>query len=131
MQPPSTTREDTTASCHARCAPFRRPVFKFGRKMDVNLGIRCRPDPPCTHRLDRSDPCDDIPHAYSPSPGQEAMSSLAVVAAPPHPLADEHSGLQHLALLAASVARLNDIVLITEADPCDEPGPRIVFVNDA
>ncbi|WP_324778589.1 bifunctional diguanylate cyclase/phosphodiesterase [Thiobacillus sedimenti] len=38
---------------------------------------------------------------------------------------------QHLALLEASVARLNDIVLITEADPCDEPGPRIVFVNDA
>ncbi|MBS0331118.1 MAG: hypothetical protein JSR30_14820 [Proteobacteria bacterium] len=50
------------------------------------------------------------------------MSSLDVVDAPPHPLADEHSGLQQLALLEASVARLNDIVLITEADPCDEPG---------
>lgn len=59
------------------------------------------------------------------------MSSLDAVDAPPHPLADENSGLQQLALLEASVARLNDIVLITEADPCDEPGPRIVFVNDA
>ena len=38
---------------------------------------------------------------------------------------------QQLALLEASVAHLNDIVLITEADPHDEPGPRIVFVNDA
>jgi len=38
---------------------------------------------------------------------------------------------QQLALLEASVAHLSDIVLITEADPCDEPGPRIVFVNDA
>ena len=38
---------------------------------------------------------------------------------------------QQLALLEACVARLNDIVLITEADPYDEPGPRIVFVNDA
>ena len=38
---------------------------------------------------------------------------------------------QQLALLETSVARLNDIVLITEADPLDEPGPRIVFVNDA
>ncbi|MBL9188445.1 MAG: PAS domain S-box protein [Opitutaceae bacterium] len=36
-----------------------------------------------------------------------------------------------LILLEASVARLNDIVLITEAEPQDEPGPRIVFVNDA
>jgi len=29
------------------------------------------------------------------------------------------------------LALLNDIVLITEAEPQDEPGPRIVFVNDA
>lgn len=36
-----------------------------------------------------------------------------------------------LRLLETSVARLNDIVLITEAEPIDEPGPRIVFVNDA
>ncbi len=44
----------------------------------------------------------------------------------------QHAPLpQQLALLEASVARLNDIVLITEADPYDEPGPRIIFVNDA
>ena len=36
---------------------------------------------------------------------------------------------QHL--LQACVANLNDIVLITEAEPFDEPGPRIVFVNEA
>lgn len=34
-------------------------------------------------------------------------------------------------LLATAVSRLNDIVLITEAEPLDQPGPRIVFVNDA
>jgi PAS domain-containing protein len=38
---------------------------------------------------------------------------------------------QQLRLLEAAVARLNDVVLITEADPLDEPGPRIVFVNPA
>lgn len=38
---------------------------------------------------------------------------------------------QHLHLLDASVARLNDIVMITEAAPHEEPGPRIVFVNHA
>ncbi|UQA60301.1 hybrid sensor histidine kinase/response regulator [Polyangium aurulentum] len=39
--------------------------------------------------------------------------------------------VQRLRLLETAVAQLNDIVLITEARPIDEPGPRIVFVNAA
>lgn len=39
--------------------------------------------------------------------------------------------LSNFKLLATAVSRLNDIVLITEAEPIDQPGPRIVFVNDA
>jgi PAS domain S-box-containing protein len=38
---------------------------------------------------------------------------------------------ENLRLLETCIARLNDIVIITEAGPIDEPGPRIVFVNDA
>lgn len=38
---------------------------------------------------------------------------------------------EQLHLLESCVSRLNDIVLITEAEPIDEPGPRILFVNDA
>lgn len=38
---------------------------------------------------------------------------------------------EQLMLLNAAVSRLNDIVLITEAEPIGEPGPRTVFVNDA
>jgi PAS domain S-box-containing protein len=38
---------------------------------------------------------------------------------------------QQLNLLNTCVSNLNDIVLITKADPIDEPGPRIVFVNEA
>ncbi len=39
---------------------------------------------------------------------------------------------EKLALLAAAVARQNDILLITEAEPIDAPdGPRIVYVNEA
>ncbi len=38
---------------------------------------------------------------------------------------------QRMILLNACVSNLNDIVLIMEADPIDEPGPRIVFVNEA
>jgi PAS domain S-box-containing protein/diguanylate cyclase (GGDEF)-like protein len=34
-------------------------------------------------------------------------------------------------LLNTSLSRLNDIVMITEAEPVDDPGPRIIYVNDA
>ena len=36
-----------------------------------------------------------------------------------------------LQLLETSISHLNDALLITEAEPVDEPGPRIVFVNAA
>ena len=38
---------------------------------------------------------------------------------------------QQLKLLGTCVTRLNDVVMISEADTLDEPGPRVVFVNDA
>jgi PAS domain S-box-containing protein len=36
-----------------------------------------------------------------------------------------------LRLLQTAIAHLNDVVIITDAEPIDDPGPRIVFVNDA
>jgi diguanylate cyclase (GGDEF)-like protein/PAS domain S-box-containing protein len=42
-----------------------------------------------------------------------------------------HKEQEQLRLLESSIARLNDIVIITEAGPFNEPGPRIVFVNEA
>jgi PAS domain S-box-containing protein len=36
-----------------------------------------------------------------------------------------------LRLLEAAVTRMNDILLITEAEPISSPGPRIVYVNEA
>ncbi|MGZ5848149.1 MAG: putative bifunctional diguanylate cyclase/phosphodiesterase, partial [Ramlibacter sp.] len=38
---------------------------------------------------------------------------------------------EQLRLLEGSISRLNDIVIITEAGPFSDPGPRIVFVNEA
>lgn len=37
----------------------------------------------------------------------------------------------HLRLMETCIAHLNDIVVITEAEPFDKPGPKILFVNDA
>ena len=36
-----------------------------------------------------------------------------------------------LKLLRTAIAQLNDIVIITKAEPLDKPGPEIVFVNEA
>ncbi|WP_411880695.1 PAS domain S-box protein [Polaromonas sp. YR568] len=44
---------------------------------------------------------------------------------------EQHEAQEHLRLLESCVSRLNDLVLITEAQPIDAPGPRIVFVNNA
>lgn len=44
---------------------------------------------------------------------------------------ERHAAEEHLRLLENSIATLNDIVLITEAEPLSYPGPRIVFVNEA
>jgi diguanylate cyclase (GGDEF)-like protein/PAS domain S-box-containing protein len=44
---------------------------------------------------------------------------------------ERHQSQQHLRLLETGIARLNDIVMITEAEPIDGLGPRILFVNDA
>ncbi len=38
---------------------------------------------------------------------------------------------QRLALMSQCIANLNDAVMITEAEPLSEPGPKIVFVNEA
>ncbi|MBC5765149.1 sensor domain-containing protein [Ramlibacter albus] len=44
---------------------------------------------------------------------------------------ERHRADEQLRLLEGSIARLNDIVIITEAGPFGNPGPRIVFVNEA
>jgi PAS domain S-box-containing protein len=38
---------------------------------------------------------------------------------------------QELALLSSCLSNLTEIVMVIQAEPIDEPGPRILFVNDA
>jgi diguanylate cyclase (GGDEF)-like protein/PAS domain S-box-containing protein len=46
-------------------------------------------------------------------------------------ITEQRMAQQELELLHSSIARVKDIVMITEAAPLAEPGPRIVFVNKA
>jgi PAS domain S-box-containing protein len=40
-------------------------------------------------------------------------------------------GEEHLKLLESAITNTADSILITEAEPINEPGPRIIYVNDA
>jgi PAS domain S-box-containing protein len=44
---------------------------------------------------------------------------------------EAHRADQELRLMQACVAQLNDVVVVTAAEPLDAPGPNIVFVNQA
>jgi diguanylate cyclase (GGDEF)-like protein/PAS domain S-box-containing protein len=71
---------------------------------------------------------------YSHVPYTPSASELELVGSCSHVVGiaiERHKSQQNLKLLETSISRLNDIVLITEAEPIDEPGPRILFVNDA
>lgn len=46
-------------------------------------------------------------------------------------ITEQRAAEAQLRLLEAAVTRINDIVIITEADPLDAPGPRIVYANPA
>src|ERR1700676_1944005 len=38
---------------------------------------------------------------------------------------------QQLALLSSCLSNLTEIVMVIQAEPIDEPGPKILFVNEA
>ncbi|OXR50332.1 hybrid sensor histidine kinase/response regulator [Pusillimonas sp. T2] len=61
-------------------------------------------------------------HAY-PSP-----EGLAVYF---QDLTERRAAQAQVRLLELAISRLNDVVIITEAEPIEAPGPRVVFVNDA
>lgn len=77
-----------------------------------------------------------------PQPGGEAVEVTLTASPLPGGLVGtaqrttpEESGQHHtrrqLALLESVLAHANDAVLITEAEPVDQPGPRIVYANAA
>jgi PAS domain S-box-containing protein len=62
---------------------------------------------------------------YSDADGRQ-VSSIMV-----RDVSERHRAEAGLRLMQACVEHLNDAVIVTEAEPLREPGPRIVFVNAA
>ena len=65
------------------------------------------------------------------SPIQDAAGKAIGVSKVVRDISARKKADQHLRLLNTCISNLNEIVMITEANPVDEPGPRIVFVNEA
>ena len=79
-------------------------------------------------RPDRERPIWVLCNAYPARGAQQAIEQVIVTFVD---VTERVAATDGLRLLGAAVERLNDVVMITEAEPVEEPGPRIVFVNAA
>ena len=65
------------------------------------------------------------------SPIKDAGGKVIGVSKVARDITQRKKSEQQLRLLNTCVANLNEIILVTEAEPIDEPGPKIVYVNAA
>lgn len=104
-----------------RPAPHMTNRTSFGRPVP-DAGSATLPSAPATQAVETG---TDSPPAPTWRPGAE-LATLAVNIARHAVGADER-----LRLLESVVVHCNEMVLVTELDPLDEPGPRILYVNPA
>jgi PAS domain S-box-containing protein len=79
-------------------------------------------------RVDLPRPLWVLVDAY---PLRDAQGQIEQVVVTFSDITERKEAEEELHLLATAVASLNDVVMITEADPLDPPGPRVQFVNEA
>jgi PAS domain S-box-containing protein len=99
--------------------PVQRVLAGGAPLHDLLLGVR---------RPDRARPLWVLCNGFLLHNAEGGVASVVITITD---ISERRQAEEELRLLAASVARLNDVVMITEADPVAAPGPRIVFVNAA
>lgn len=65
------------------------------------------------------------------SPAEEEVTLIRAITKTIGIAIEKQKASEQIHLLESAISRLNDIVLISEAEPIKEPGPVVVFVNDA
>jgi len=80
------------------------------------------------HRIVR--PGGEIRHVHERGEWQETHG-IGMLAGTVQDITEQHLRQEKFELLHNCISRVQDIVMITDAEPYDEPGPRIVFVNHA
>lgn len=84
-----------------------------------------------TARITLPDDCGDLREVELQARGR-ACAEGTIFDGVVRPLPPQQASLvARLRLLEAAAQHANDVVVITEAEPLDQPGPRIVYVNDA
>jgi diguanylate cyclase (GGDEF)-like protein/PAS domain S-box-containing protein len=86
------------------------------------------------HRIDRPDGEVRYVHERATLERPELLEKRdrwRILAGTIQDITERRRSQELLHLIETCISRLNDAVVITEAYPLDEPGPRIAFVNDA
>lgn len=117
---PEVLPPEASAICMAALHEANETGFSAGRQIEIPIGSELRWFELSVSRRNESQPHDQ----------RFIMISRDITERKQFELRLQRSDDQ-LRLLEVCVSNLNDIVLITEAEPFNEPGPRIVFVNDA
>jgi PAS domain S-box-containing protein len=81
----------------------------------------------CQHRKDGS----TIDIIFSAAPLLDSHGQINGMVAVIADITEQKQRAEQLRLLQSVVVHTNDAVIITEAQPIDDPGPRILYVNEA
>jgi PAS domain S-box-containing protein len=107
-----------------------RPESEAARFADALRAVRLHPDDVRSsfHTHMRHDGTRlEVEVHTAPIIFRDRHARLAII----RDLTKEHATDRELLLLRTAIGRLNDIVLITEAEPITGSGPKVVFVNEA
>ena len=73
----------------------------------------------------------EIDIVFSAAPLIDSAERVSGIVAVVADISEQKQQAEQVRLLQSVVVNTNDAVLITEAEPIDEPGPRIIYVNEA
>ncbi len=73
----------------------------------------------------------EIDIVFSAAPLTNSENQVTGIVAVVADVSKQKEQAEQVRLLQSVVVNTNDAVLITEAEPIDEPGPRIIYVNEA
>ena len=108
-------------SVHAEDRPTVKAAIEESLQKRTPLNVQ--------HRIVR--PGGEVRHVHQRGQFRLNGRRKVVLAGTVQDITEQYRSQEELRLLHACVARIQDIVMITEASPIREPGPRIVFVNQA
>ena len=110
------------------------PLSPDGHKTypsDTQASLLSSPPPAKVELTQRKKDGTPIDILYSAAPLSDSEGQISGTVAVIADITEQKRQAEKLRLLESVVVNTNDAVIITEAEPIDEPGPRILYVNAA